>query len=137
MSPPVKADDVVLLSALEALDEAIVIFDENDVFVLCNEANRRLYPHLGPLFKEGVTLREIITGALETGQVVLDERVKENYVEERLKQHWVPYHEVEQQLDDGRWLLVRNRRLENGLFIGIAADAILAGEDGMRILRRS
>ena len=42
----------LLLSAMDEVGEAIVIYDENDNFLHCNEANRKLYPHLAHLYKQ-------------------------------------------------------------------------------------
>ncbi len=117
-----NSNDEILLSTLNELSEAIVIYDENDDFVLCNEANKKLYPHMAHLYRRGVNLREILTHAIESGQFKLEPGQEKTFLEERIRQHWLPLHEVEQHLDGDRWLLVRNRRLENGLFIGFRTD---------------
>jgi signal transduction histidine kinase/CheY-like chemotaxis protein len=120
--PVMLLNDELLLAALNELSEAIVIYDENDKFVVCNEANRSLYPHLAPLYRKGVPLRDILEHAIKVGQWKVPEEDKDAFVEKRLREHWLPRHEAEQHLDDGRWLLVRNRRMDNGLFIGMRAD---------------
>lgn len=97
----------LLLSAMNERGEAIVIYDENDNFLHCNDANRKLYPHLSHLYKPGVNLREIITLAVESGQFLIPETEKATFIEERISHHWVEFHETVQQLADERWVLTR------------------------------
>ncbi|MDJ0612826.1 MAG: response regulator [Rhizobiaceae bacterium] len=112
----------IFLSTIDELSEAIVIYDKDDNFVACNRANHDLYPHLSPLYKKGSTLTDILKLAYAQGQWKSEFRDEEEFVESRISEHWLPFHETEQHLADGRWLLVRNKRLENGLFIGMRTD---------------
>ncbi|MCB1456344.1 MAG: PAS domain-containing protein, partial [Nitratireductor sp.] len=112
----------LLKTALDHLSEAIVIYDKDDRFVMCNEANRKLYPHLAHLYEPGMALADIIRCGVETGQWKLEPEERESFIEERIRQHWLPVHEMRQHLADGRWLLVRDQRTENGLFVGMRAD---------------
>ncbi|MEM8649456.1 MAG: response regulator [Pseudomonadota bacterium] len=112
----------VFVSTIDELSEAIVIYDKDDNFVACNRANHELYPQLSPLYKQGSKLKDILAHAYAQGQWKSEYESAEKFVEERIKQHWVPFHETEQHLADGRWLLVRNKRLESGLFIGMRTD---------------
>ncbi len=112
----------VFISTIDELSEAIVIYDKDDNFVACNRANHKLYPQLSPLYKQGSNLKDILAHAYAQGQWKSEYESAEKFVEERIKQHWVPFHETEQHLADGRWLLVRNKRLESGLFIGMRTD---------------
>ena len=112
----------LFISTLDELSEAIVIYDKDDNFVACNRANHELYPHLSPLYKQGSNLRDILVLAYKQGQWKSEYNDVNAFVEDRLKQHWLPFHETEQNLEDGRWLLVRNKRLKNGLFIGMRTD---------------
>ncbi|MEO0910004.1 MAG: histidine kinase dimerization/phospho-acceptor domain-containing protein, partial [Pseudomonadota bacterium] len=112
----------VFVSTIDELSEAIVIYDKDDNFVACNRANHELYPQLSPLYKQGSNLKDILAHAYAQGQWKSEYESAEKFVEERIKQHWVPFHETEQHLADGRWLLVRNKRLESGLFIGMRTD---------------
>ena len=112
----------LLKTALDQLSEAIVIYDKDDRFVMCNEANRKLYPNLAHLYEPGTPLATIIRTGVETNQWQLTAEERESFIEERIRQHWLPFHESEQHLADGRWLLVRDHRTEDGMFVGMRSE---------------
>ena len=91
-----------LLAALDQLKDAIVIYDEQDRFVYCNDAHRELYSKLSPVLTPGTSLPDILRHGLNHGQWNIPPQDHDKFVEERVAQYHLPYNEVVRQLGDGR-----------------------------------
>jgi PAS domain S-box-containing protein len=130
MRGQLKQSQELLAAVFESLDAGIVVYDENDRLLLSNARMAELYPHIGKVAEAGMELRDLLASAYDSGQFV-DAPGAENaartadrarWLRERLQECWEPYSEREQKLDDGRWVHLRNRRLDNGMFIGLRTD---------------
>jgi len=111
-----------LMGALDQLKDAIVIYDRQNRFVRCNEAHRMLYSQLAPVLVPGAPLEEILRHGLRNGQWNIPEEEHDKFVEERIAQYQLPFNETVRQLGDGRWVLIRDRRMADGMFIGTRTD---------------
>jgi PAS domain S-box-containing protein len=130
MRGQLKQSQDLLAAVFESLDAGLVVYDENDRLLLSNARMAELYPHIGKVAEPGMELRGLLAGAYDSGQFVdapgaeiaarTDDRTR--WLKERLREYWEPYSEREQKLDDGRWVHLRNRRLDNGMFIGLRTD---------------
>ena len=115
-----------LRDAVESLNDGFAMFDADDRLVLCNRPYLETYRHfagLGDLV--GMTFEGIIRDAIANGDVAdpLALADPEAWVAWRLERHRNPPEEpYEQQLHDGRWLLVSERRLADGGYAGVRTD---------------
>ena len=111
-----------LRTAIEAIDEAFVVFDADDRLVFCNEKYRELHFTMGSRIKPGCTFEEILRWGLGTGQFPVAVGNEENWLGERLRQHKAGYCMLEQQLGDGRWLRIVDRKTSSGHTVGFRVD---------------
>ncbi|MBS1139405.1 MAG: Response regulator receiver:ATP-binding region, ATPase-like:Histidine kinase N-terminal [Proteobacteria bacterium] len=116
------SSEQVLGSAVEAMGEAFVIYDADDRLIYCNELYREIYEVSAPVIEVGRTFEEIIRYGAERGQYVAAVGRVDEWVAERMERHRAANSELVQQLDDGRWIRIRERRTTNGHIIGIRMD---------------
>jgi two-component system cell cycle sensor histidine kinase PleC len=117
-----RAAEACLLDAIDSLDEAFVLFDADDRLVLCNRKYRELYAISADLLQAGTRFEEIIREGAKRGQYVEAMGRIETWVAERMAQHRNPVATVLQQLGDGRWVLIRERRTQDGGTVGVWTD---------------
>ncbi len=116
------ANEQVLGSAIETMGEAFVIYDPQDRLVFCNERYREIYAISAPAIQLGRTFEEIIRYGAEHGQYTSALGRVDAWVAERMERHRAANHEIVQQLDDGRWIKIRERRTSSGHIVGIRMD---------------
>jgi PAS domain S-box-containing protein len=109
--------EILLRDAIESISEGFVLYDKDDRLVLCNEAFRRLYPNATELLKPGARYEDILRSAANRR---LDGR--EEWLARRLAQHRAPGEPVETQIEDGRWVLISERRTSSGGTAGLRVD---------------
>jgi two-component system cell cycle sensor histidine kinase/response regulator CckA len=111
--------ETLLQDAVDSMSEGFVIYDQEDRFVMCNETYRQIYvdradrlvpgmpcedvPHKAPAVEPGAGVGDP-PGALLAQQMGIDQDVSGA---------------VEQQRDDGSWLLATDRRMKNGSVAGL------------------
>lgn len=125
-----------LVEAIESIQEAFSLYDAEDRLVLCNSRYREIYAISAPAMKEGATFEEIIRYGAERGQYRIPGGDVEAWVQKRLKEHAVPGQPVEQELADGRWLLITERRTKDGGRVGVRSD-ITAFKSTLRDLQKA
>jgi PAS domain S-box-containing protein len=111
-----------LFDAVEALRDGFVIFDSDDRLVVCNQRYRDLYSKSAHVIKPGVTFTEIVRTGLEAGEYAEAIGREEEWFEERLAIHRASDQDVEQQLANGRWLRIAERKTADGVRIGLRID---------------
>ncbi|MDR3465355.1 MAG: PAS-domain containing protein [Xanthobacteraceae bacterium] len=120
-----KIAQETLHEAVDAMPDGFVIYDRDDRLVLCNEAYRHVYTHSAPAIRPGVTFRDILLHGLENGQYPeageTDEE-RQAWLDHRMRRHTSPSDPVIQQLPDGRWLQIRERRTPAGSIVGFRTD---------------
>lgn len=110
-------------AALEAMSEGFVLFDSDDVLVLCNETYRWMYGESSAFIRPGRRFEEIVRDAVVTGQFPAAVGREEAWIAERLEQHRNPPRQPGlQTLSDGRVLSVAEYRTRDGGYVGIRAD---------------
>jgi PAS domain S-box-containing protein len=111
--------------ALEALNEGFVLYDNEDRLQVFNSRYADFYAISKPALVIGNTFADIIRYGAQRGQytnVATDPASVEAYVQERLAMHQNPGEPVLQNLDDGRWLRIEERRTPDGGFVGFRVD---------------
>ncbi len=108
-----------LVDALDVVPEGIVIFDHDDRFLLWNKKYAEIFDRSGDLIVKGARFEDVLRGGMARGQY--PEAKDETWIQRRLELHAQPQIQHEQQLPDGRWCRVEERRTANGS-IGIRID---------------
>ncbi len=109
--------------AIESISEGFVCYDGEDQLVICNSCYRNLlYPGLDIDLSAGTTFESIIRRAAERGYVKDAEGRIEEWIAERLQQHHNPGEPQLQQRGDGRWVMVSERRTEDGGTVSVYSD---------------
>ncbi|MCR8548285.1 response regulator [Salipiger sp. P9] len=109
-------------SAIEELPDGFVIYDAEDRLLMCNEPYRRIYETSAPAMVPGASFEDILRYGLEQGQYPEAVGREEDWLEIRLAAHRDAVQELEQQLDDGRWLRIYERPLSDGGRVGLRID---------------
>ncbi len=112
-----------LAEAIESISEGFVCYDGEDRLVICNSCYRDLlYPGLDIDLSAGTTFESIIRRAAERGYIKDAEGRVEEWVAERLQQHRNPGEPQVQQRGNGRWVMVSERRTEDGGTVSVYSD---------------
>ena len=112
-----------LAEAIESISEGFVCYDGEDRLVICNSCYRDLlYPGLDIDLSAGTTFESIIRRAAERGYVKDAEGRVEEWIAERLRQHRNPGEPQVQRRDNGRWVMVSERRTEDGGTVAVYSD---------------
>jgi PAS domain S-box-containing protein len=112
-----------LAEAIESISEGFVCYDGEDLLVICNSCYRDLlYPGLDIDLSAGTTFESIIRRAAECGYVKDAEGRVEEWIAERLQQHRNPGEPQVQRRGNGRWVMVSERRTEDGGTVAVYSD---------------
>src|SRR5215475_2357229 len=112
-----------LAEAIESISEGFVCYDGEDRLVICNSCYRNLlYPGLQIDLSVGTTFESIIRRAAERGYIKDAEGRVEEWIAERLRQHRNPGEPQTQRRGDGRWVMVSERRTEDGGTVAVYSD---------------
>jgi len=107
-----------LNNAIESISEGFCLFDKDDNLLLQNNNYRKLFGldevHIGTSFE--VLLKRALSSRIESGED------RDRYFEERLKHHRNPTGPFIQQLQDGTWLRITERKTENLGTVAIYSD---------------
>ena len=118
----IERSEAILRGSIEAVNEAYVLYDPEDRLVLCNEKYREIYAASADLIVPGATFESIIRGGAQRGQYAESAGRLEEWVQERLAAHRSGNTTLEQQLTNGRWLRVVERRMADGHIAGFRVD---------------
>lgn len=111
-----------LVTAIEAIEDGFIIFDEDDRLLMCNEKYRSYYQASSDLIVPGALFEDIIRGGVQRGQFPEADGREGEWIAERLAWHDNPRETLEQQLGDGRWLKVVESKTRSGATVGIHAE---------------
>jgi signal transduction histidine kinase len=90
--------------------------------ILHNETLRRMYPKLIDEFDCGATFDEIIAAVARNGTVADALGREEEWIAERLRAFGQSGEGTEQQLEDGRWVLISDRATRDGGVVSVRTD---------------
>ena len=111
-----------LHDAIESMNGGFVLYDADDRLVMCNENYRSMYPETRDLNVAGTKFEDLIRADVARGQVPDAAGREEQWLAERLRIHLSDQSTTEQQLGDGRWILLSERRTGEGGVVGIRTD---------------
>jgi diguanylate cyclase (GGDEF)-like protein/PAS domain S-box-containing protein len=113
----------LLREAIDSLSAGIVVYDDHDRLIACNDAMRKLYAGFSDVIMPGRTFEEITRAGAERGSFRAAIGRAEEWLAERIQQHraadGVPH---EQELVDGRWVQFTEHRTPAGHTVGTRID---------------
>jgi PAS domain S-box-containing protein len=112
----------LLRGAIEAIDEAFVLYDPDDRLVLCNDKYRHIYANMAHLMVPGATFESIIRPGAEAGEYLEAVGRVDEWMAERLAIHRSGNTLLVQQLANGRTLRIVERKLPDGHIVGFRVD---------------
>jgi signal transduction histidine kinase len=111
-----------LMHALDVMADGFALYDANDRIVLYNRKYVDYSPLVADIIMPGVAKEEILRKSTTRGAFVLNGMSEEDYIQWRLERHRNPKEPVEVQLTDGRWLLITEKRTNDGGVVGTRSD---------------
>ncbi len=117
-----KRSTQLLLGAIEAIDEAFVLYDPDDRLVLCNEKHRAIHDLSKDLVRPGNRLEDILRLGAQLGQYPDAVGRVEEWVSQRIAEHLSGTGTLIQKVNDGRTLRIVERRMPDGHIVGFRTD---------------
>ena len=115
--------NVLLQDAINSLPAGLIIYDRHDRFVMCNEAQRQIFPDLVDQFVPGNSFAEILNKGIQRGVFASAVGHESEWYADSLKVHRRCAGEVyEQPLRNGRWLQISEYRTPSGYTVGNRLD---------------
>ena len=112
-----------LTAAIETISEGFSLYDHDDQLVICNTRYQQLlYPDSDINFEPGTKYETIIRSAAERGLIASAEGRVDEWVAERMARHRNPGKPHLQHRTGGRWILISERKTDDGGTVAIYAD---------------
>ena len=113
----------LLDSAIEAMSDGFVMWDEQDRLLTCNQRFREIYAVSAAFIKPGAQFEDIIREGAKLGQYPqADGDDIDGFVRETMEWHHGNQGSLERLLPDGRWVLITERLNPTGGIVGIRTD---------------
>lgn len=112
-----------LTDAIETISEGFSLYDKEDRLVICNSMYRTLlYPEFGDEITPGMTFESIIRRAADEGYIEDAKGRVEEWLKQRLAHHRNPGGPHVQQRADGCWVMISERKTEDGGTVAVYSD---------------
>ena len=108
--------------AIESINHGFAYYDTRDRLVICNQMYREIYKQSAPAMQPGRSFEDILRYGLEHGQYKEALGREDAWLKERLERHRNPSGSIEQNLKDGRCVMVEEHKTPNGGIVGIRVD---------------
>ncbi|MEP7282782.1 MAG: PAS-domain containing protein, partial [Rubrivivax sp.] len=118
----IERSGALLRGAIDAVDEAFVLFGPDERLIFCNEKYRDIYAASRDLIVAGASFEEIVRGGAARGQFADAVGRVDAWVAERVARHRAGDATLVQSLGDGRVVRVIERRMPDGHSVGFRID---------------
>lgn len=129
----------LLRAAMDELPEGIVLLDPEGRYIHWNRSYADIYARSADLFRIGVRMEDTLREGVARGDYPDAVGREDKWIAERMRRLANPGDRHEQQLANGRWIMIDERRLPNDCTIGLRIDIteMKAREDSFRLLFES
>lgn len=112
-----------LTAAIETISEGFSLYDKDDRLVICNSRYQELLrPEVGASIEPSTHFEVIVRDAANQGLIADAEGCLDAWIQERLARHREPGDPHLQHRKDGRWILISERKTEDGGTVAVYAD---------------
>lgn len=111
-----------LRNAIEAIEDGFALYDKDDRLLIWNKQYEEFYPRSSDLFQRGAKFEDIIRGGAYRGEYQDAVGREEEWIAERMAMHKSADRTTFQNLADGRWLKVAEKKMEDGSHVGFRVD---------------
>ncbi len=116
-------DQMRMKTAFESIPDGVVVYDRDERMVMCNQRYQEIYDVTAPVVVPGARLEDILRYGVMQGQIAEAVGREEEWLAERLHRHRTQFGAVrEQQLGNGRWVRVMDRRTPDGGWVSLRVD---------------
>jgi len=112
----------MLRGAMDAVDEAFVLFDADDTLVYCNERYVQLYPNMSDVVVPGAKFENMIRVGTQRGLYQESVGREEEWIAERMRAHRQGQETRIQRRNNGRVFRVIDRCTPDGNIVGLRVD---------------
>ena len=117
-----QRSEQLLRGAIDAIDEAFVLFDATDKLVFCNEKFRQLYSPVADMIVPGAAFEDIVREGAVRGQHPKAQGRIDEWVAERVALHRTGSASLVSRRADGRSMRIVERRMPDGHTVGFRID---------------
>jgi PAS domain S-box-containing protein len=130
----IEASDRLFREAVGSISQGFAVYDRNDRLVVCNEAYLTCYSEIRDLLVPGAGYADLLRAGAARGLFAGACGCEDAWIAQRLDAHQhASGQAVEQELCDGRWLLLVENRTPSGYVVGNRID-ITAQKNAKRLL---
>ena len=111
-----------LMHALDVMADGFALYDASDRLVLYNKKYVDYSPLVSDIIMPGVAKEDILRESVRRGAFNLNGRSPEEYIAWRIERHRNPTEPVEVHGSDGKWILITEKRTDDGGIVGTRSD---------------
>jgi signal transduction histidine kinase len=111
-----------LMHALDVMADGFALYDSSDRLVLYNKKYVDYSPLVSDVIMPGVAKEDILRESVRRGAFNLNGRTPAEYIAWRIERHRNPTEPVEVHCADGRWILITEKRTDDGGVVGTRSD---------------
>lgn len=111
-----------LTAAIGNMSEGFVIYDKNERLVVCNDRYLQMYPEIADKLVPGADFEDLTELMIERRMVPGTMEEMRQWQKNRLAKFRDDHDECLNHFSDGRWVLLRDRKLPDGGSVGIRTD---------------
>ena len=111
-----------LLVAIESIDDAFVLFDDDERLVLCNDRYKEIHKDHADLLVPGERFPGILRQSAADDRIPDADDRKAKWIADQVAQNQTTDGVIERQLTDENWLKVSNRNTANGGVVELSTD---------------
>ena len=114
----------LLVEAIESSSEGIVVYDDQDRFVVANSRYLEFYPDIADMHRPGVKYEDVLRASVERGEScqVPQGMDKEAFIQDRFRSFRNPGEPIIRRMAGGRWMQFSERRKPGGGLISLQTD---------------
>jgi len=119
----VQAQHDALRTAIDGLPDGLALFDADDRLVICNRSFAQGFARMSDLRIHGARHVDLVRAMVDVNDHQLPPAARERLVAKFVDWHRQGGRPWLQQMRDGRWLRIKEKRLPDGGTVSICSDA--------------